>query len=280
MSKIKTGSKHPKKKRDRLKKTDRRQRILLELKLSPHVRISDLARNFDVSTETVRRDFDALAKDGLIARAHGGASAPVQGHYPSLDERTEARINERERIGSKAAESVREGETVLIDSGSTTLQMARALAFRETRCTVVTNSIPVAMTLGHGASEVILCPGKYLAAESALVGPDTLEFLSRINADKCVIGASGLADEGPSEPIHDVAAVKRAMLCRSAERQLLVDSNKFNRSSQFRFADLVNLDTIYVDSPPTENLKQALDAAKVEIIVAFPIEEKIGGLLP
>ena len=78
----------------RLRKSDRRQRILLELKLRPHVRISELARSFNVSNETVRRDLDALAHDGLIARAHGGASAPTQGHYPNLDERSAARIAE------------------------------------------------------------------------------------------------------------------------------------------------------------------------------------------
>ena len=105
----------------RFKKSERRRQILLELKLRPHVRISDLAARFNVSTETVRRDFDALSREGLIARAHGGASAPMQGHYPSLDERESARVEERERIGRRAAELVLEGETVMIDSGSTTI---------------------------------------------------------------------------------------------------------------------------------------------------------------
>lgn len=85
----------------RLKKSDRRRQILLELKLRPHVRISELARRFNVSTETVRRDVDALSDDGLISRAHGGASAPAQGHYPGLDERTNTHVEERERIGLK-----------------------------------------------------------------------------------------------------------------------------------------------------------------------------------
>ena len=92
----------------RFKKGERRRQILLELKLRPHVRISDLAARFHVSTETVRRDVDALSDEGLIARAHGGVSAPTQGHYPSLDERESARIDERERIGRRAAELVGE----------------------------------------------------------------------------------------------------------------------------------------------------------------------------
>ena len=169
-----TTSEIPVRGRRRLKKEERRRQILLELKLRPHVRISELSERFNVSTETLRRDFDALADEGLVARAHGGATAPTQGHYPSLDERANARIEERERIGKRAAELVQDGETVMIDSGSTTIEMARALAYLGTSCTVITNSIPVAMTLGHGAAQILLCPGEYLAAESAVIGTETL----------------------------------------------------------------------------------------------------------
>lgn len=253
--------------RARAKKSERRRQILLELKLRPHVRISELSERFNVSTETVRRDFDALADDGLISRAHGGASAPTQGHYPGLDERTGARIEERERIGRRAAELVREGETVMIDSGSTTIQMARALVYIGTHCTVITNSIPVAMTLGHGAPEVLLCPGEYLTAESAVIGTETLEFLSRFNVDRCMIGASGLSAEGPSEAVRGFAAVKRVMLQRAAHRHLLIDSHKFGRKGLAQVGDLSDLQSIVVDARPKGDLLSALVAAKVEIIV-------------
>jgi DeoR/GlpR family transcriptional regulator of sugar metabolism len=256
--------------RDRLKKSDRRRQILLELKLRPHVRISELARRFHVSTETVRRDFDALSDDGLIARAHGGASAPEQGHYPDLDERTGARIDERERIGLKAAELVQEGETVMIDSGSTTIQLARALAFRGTPCTVITNSIPVAMTIGHGAPEVLLCPGEYLAAESAVIGTETLEFLGRFNVDRCMIGASGLSSEGPSETVRGFAAVKRMMLSRAAKRHLLIDSHKFGRKGLAHVGEMADLDSVVVDTQPEGDLIAALKASDVDVVVARP----------
>lgn len=251
--------------RDRLKKSDRRRQILLELKLRPHVRISELARRFNVSTETVRRDFDALSDDGLVARAHGGASAPVQGHFPSLDERTGARIEEREKIGLIAAELVQDGETVMIDSGSTTIQMARALAFRGTQCTVITNSIPIAMTIGHGAPEVLLCPGEYLAAESAVIGTETLEFLTRFNVDRCMIGASGLSIEGPSETVRGFAAVKRVMVQRAAKRHLLIDSHKFGRKGLAHVGKLADLHSIVTDARPKGELLSALDGAEVEV---------------
>ena len=253
----------------RFKKGERRRQILLELKLRPHVRISDLASRFNVSTETVRRDFDALSNEGLIARDHGGASAPIQGQYPSLDERESARIEERERIGRRAAELVGEGETVMIDSGSTTIQMARALAYIGTPCTVITNSIPVAMTLGHGTPEVLICPGEYLAAESAVVGTETLEFLARFNVDRCMIGASGFSEEGPSESVRGFAAVKRMMLHRAAARHLLIDSKKFGRKGLTHVGDLSDLDSVIVDRRPQGSLLSALEGASVETIVAM-----------
>lgn len=266
MSKTKTSKRYSDTDRGRLKKSDRRRQILLELKLRPHVRISELALRFNVSTETVRRDFDALSEDGLIARAHGGASAPVQVHYPNLDERTGSRIAERERIGLRAAELVQDGETVMIDSGSTTIQMSRALAFRGTQCTVITNSIPVAMTIGHGAPEVLLCPGEYLAAESAVIGTETLEFLARFNVDRCMIGASGLSVEGPSESVRGFAAVKRMMLQRATKRHLLIDSQKFDRKGLAQIGDLSELHSVVTDAKPKGSLLSALDGAEVEIL--------------
>jgi len=252
----------------RLKKSERKRQILLELKLSPHVRISDLAQRFKVSTETVRRDFDALADDGLISRAHGGASAPTHGHYPSLDERAIARIEERQRIGRHAAKLVQDGETVMIDSGSTTIQLARALAYLGTRCTVITNSIPVAMTIGHGGSEVLLCPGEYQPAESAVVGTETLEFLSRFSVDRCMIGAAALSSEGPSETVRGFAAVKRMMLQRGASRHLLIDSEKFGRKGLSHVGSLDELDSIVVERRPRGDLMHAIESAHVELLVA------------
>ncbi len=252
----------------RLRKSERREQILLELKLRPHLRISELAERFNVSTETVRRDFDALADDGLVARAHGGAMATGAGHYPGLDERAHARIGERERIGRRAAALVEEGETLMVDSGSTTIQFARALALRGTTCTVITNSIPVAMTLAQGPQQVLLCPGEYLPAESAVVGTDTLDYLARFNVDRCMIGASGLTEDGPSESVRGFAAVKRAMLGRAARRHLLIDAEKFGKRGLNTVGGPGDLDSVIVDRMPGPEIAGTLTAGGVEFILA------------
>lgn len=253
----------------KLRKRERRKQILLELRLHPHVRISDLADRFGVSTETIRRDFAALSKDGLVNRAHGGASAPSQGQYPPFEERSTARIEERERIGREAANLVRPGDTIMIDSGSTTLQSARFLAFANTPCTVLTNSLSVAMTLGQGdAIDVILCSGDYLPSEAAVVGPDAIEFIERHSVDRCLIGASGFSQAGPSESVRGFAAIKRAMLRQSAKSHLLIDSHKFGHAGLARVGSMTDIASVVVDKAPSGELAVALIDARVEVIVA------------
>ena len=253
----------------RLRKSERRDQILLELRLRPHVRISEMANRFGVSTETVRRDMDKLSRDGLISRAHGGASAAGQGHYPGLDERSAARQAERERIGQMAAGLVQPGETLMVDAGSTTLQMARFLAQAHVKCTVITNSLPIAMTLGHnGDIEVVLCPGDYLPSESAVIGTDTIEFLGKHNVNRCMIGASGLSEDGPTETVRGFAAVKRGMIAASAHTHLLIDSEKFGNSGLSVVSDLRGLASVIVDRAPEGALKKAIERAGTDLMVA------------
>lgn len=253
----------------RLRKAERRAQILLELKLHPHVRVSELAERFCVSTETVRRDFQALSAEGLLARAHGGGSAPMRGRHPGLDERSRRETLERERIGRAAAALVQPGDTVMIDAGSTTMQMARFLAFQGTPCTVLTNSLPIAMTLGQNeAAEVILCPGDYLASESAVIGPETVAFIEEHNVDHCFIGATALDGDGVTETARGFAAVKRAMIGRSRRAHLLLVHGKLGKRGFNRVCGLKRLATLIVDSPPDGELGRALEQAGVEVTVA------------
>ncbi len=253
----------------RPRKSERREQILLELKLRPHVAIADLAARFHVSPETVRRDFEALSRDGLLNRAHGGATARIGASHPDFDERSRDRLEERERIGRLAATLIGHGDTVMIDSGSTTLQLARFIAFNGTECTVLTNSLPVAMTIGQSdAARVVMCPGDYLASESAVIGPDCIEFLARHRVDRCLIGASGLTETGPSEAVRGFAAIKRAMLTGSDAAHLLIDSDKFGRRGLARVAALQDITSVVVDAPPDPPLNKALQGAGVGILIA------------
>ncbi len=252
----------------RIRKSERREQILLELKLRPHVGIGELARRFGVSRETVRRDFDALSNDGLISRAHGGASAAAPGQYPGFDERNRTLMRERERIGRAAASLVQPGDGVMIDAGSTTLQAARQLARLGTRCTVITNSLPVAMALGSGGgAEVIMAPGELNPDEAAVTGPDTVEFLRQYNANLCLIGAMGLDEKGFSETVRGFSSVKRAMLETCGAAHLLICHDKFDQKGLARVGALDALKSVVTDATPGPALNRALAAAGVRVMV-------------
>ncbi|MCR8726645.1 DeoR/GlpR family DNA-binding transcription regulator [Frigidibacter sp. ROC022] len=255
--------------RPRLRKAERRERILLELKLYPHVRIAELAERFGVSTETIRRDFDALSKKGLLSRAHGGATVASHQQYPDFDARNQARVEERERIGRRAAALVQPGDSVMVDSGSTTLQMARFLAYEGTQCTVLTNSLPIAMAVGQSAgAQVILCPGDFLPSEAAVVGPDAIEFIDRHHFDRCFIGASGLTPEGVSETVRGFAAIKRAMLRRADRAHLVIDGAKLGTTGMAHVGALDSFASVVTDRRPDPAMQAALNKASVEVLVA------------
>jgi DeoR/GlpR family transcriptional regulator of sugar metabolism len=250
----------------RLRKTERQQRILAELRLSPHVRISELAERFGVSTETVRRDVDLLSEKGLVSRAYGGAAPAPMALQPSFGERAEAHLEERMRIAELAATLPQPGEVLMIDAGSTTSQFARRLAVTGRDLTVLTNSIPVAGALASNDTiSVILCPGDYSPREAAVYGDETLSFLQRFRANRAFIGASGLGVEGIMDANRAATAVKRVMLRQSGERYLLVDRSKFNQRMVSIVEPLMAIDAIIADELPDGALLEALTTAGVRL---------------
>lgn len=264
-----TGDREVQRQPRRLGKSDRREQIVLELKLRPHVRISEMAERFGVSSETIRRDMDELGRDGRIERQHGGASAPSHGHQPGFGERRKARQAEREAIGKAAAALVQPDQTLMIDSGSTTFQMARFIAFSGVHCTVITNSLEVAIALGASDSaKVTLCPGEFLPSEAAVTGADTIEFLSRHMVDSCFIGATGLSEDGIFESVPGFASVKKAMLKQSERTHLLLDSQKFDTTGFRRIGLPKEIGALVADKAPEGALQDVLDKTGVEVLVA------------
>lgn len=259
----------------RLNKAERRRQILLELRLKPHVRVVELAAQFGVTAETVRRDMEELGDAGLLNRAHGGASAAAPGVPRVLDERRLERIAERERLGRFAATLVADGDTIMIDAGTTTMEFARALAFEERRVTAITNSLQVAMMLGQSpAAHVRLAPGTYLREEAAVVGIEACEYLAGYNVDACFIGAAGLSEAGVSEVVEGFDAIKRTMMRQSAECRFLIDSSKFGRTHLACVARFEEIGTLLTDRTPHGILAQALVRAGAQVRV--PPDNKKG----
>ncbi len=253
----------------RIRKAERQQVILSELKLESHVRIAHLAERFGVSTETVRRDLDALSRQGLVTRSYGGAAAVPMGVQPPYGERSRAFIEQRARIGRLAAQLVQPGDVLMIDAGSTTSQFARALVLASVRLTVLTNSLPIATTLGQSDTiDVILCPGDLVAGEAAVYGDETDAFLTRYHADRAFIGAGGLTGAGIMDVNRAASAVKRRMLQQSAAGYLLLDHTKFDIRLLSLVAPLTSISALVSDAKPPPGLRTALDSAGVEVHIA------------
>ncbi|MGH6922245.1 MAG: DeoR/GlpR family DNA-binding transcription regulator [Propylenella sp.] len=253
----------------RLKKKERQKRILAELRASATIRIPDLASQFGVSTETIRRDLDELGEGGHLNRTYGGAVMRPVGFEPAFSDRFGAMREERERIAGLASDFVQPGEALMIDGGTTVLHFAQhlATAANAKELTVITNSFPVAMALGvNPAVRVISCPGAYDPREGIVAGTDTVAFLERFHANRMITSASGLTIEGPTEINAAAAAVKRAMLRRSADRILLLDHAKFDRPSLEVVCPLGDLDRLVTDMPVPAHFEVPLRDAEVEVV--------------
>jgi DeoR/GlpR family transcriptional regulator of sugar metabolism len=252
--------------RQRPGKEARFERIIAKLRSSPTVRISEMAQDFGVSAETVRRDIDELSRRGLVDRTYGGAAVQALAHEPAVNERYRVLVEERGRIAERAVRLVEQGDVLMIDSGATTTHFAQCLAATAHDLTVLTNCLGVALALGQTASiRVVLCPGDYNKQEGGSFGPETCAFLRRYNATKAFIGASGLTVEGPVEANPAATWVKRSMIERSHRSLLLVDRTKFGARSLELICPLEDLDDIVADRAPDAELKDVLMAAHVRL---------------
>jgi len=246
---------------------------------SGRVAVADLAREFDVTTETVRRDLAQLEARGILRRVHGGAV--LASNSSRVEESVAARRGRNTEAKSRIAQLAMSlipssfSGAVALDAGTTTGLVAEHLArwrpdAAHQTLVVVTNSILIASIVTENPDiEVNLLGGRLRGITSAAVGASTLSQLSRIRPDIAFIGANGVhAEFGLSTPDQEESAVKTA-LTRGARRAVaLVDASKLGQETLVSFADLGDLDTLITDIEPAADLSQALRTAEVEVLVA------------
>jgi DeoR/GlpR family transcriptional regulator of sugar metabolism len=258
-------------KKQRLSQEARQAQVLALLRREGIVRVATLARTFDVTTETARRDLDELAESGALQRTYGGGASRSLTDEPGIGDRSRAHPAERRAIALAAAQKVEAGDALLIDSGSTTSLFADALAARDLRLTVITNCLPAARTLGTCTHcRVILCPGDYVLREGGVYGAHTTDFIRRFKANRAFIGAGGVTGDGITDADSAGCAVKRAMIERSDRSVLLVDSSKFELVQFERVCALDDIDELVCDAAPSRRLAASLKSAGVEITIARP----------
>jgi DeoR family transcriptional regulator, aga operon transcriptional repressor len=230
---------------------EERQRAILDLlRREGRVLVVDLARQFHTSQVTIRKDLELLHVKGLIHRTHGGALTARESALedPTLREKEKLHRREKLQIAAAAAGMVAEGQVVILDSGTTTSAIARALRNFQ-NLTIITNAVNIAAELSGSALEVILTGGNLRKNSFSLVGPIAEETLHKLNADILFLGVDGFdVHYGLSTPNLLEAKVNRAMIDVSRVAVAVCDSSKFGRRSLSLIAPPSSLQHVITDA--------------------------------
>ncbi|MBK8074717.1 MAG: DeoR/GlpR transcriptional regulator [Kineosporiaceae bacterium] len=246
------------------------------------VTVARLAKRFDVSADTIRRDLDHLDGEGVLIRTHGGAVSLTAFPRPDsgLDVRARVQASAKDRIGALAAGLIADGSSVVINAGTTTLALVRHL--REHRdLTIATNSLAIPAELAPSVvREVYVLGGVVRLSAQATVGPVALARSGSgevdIRCDLAMICVGAVAhDSGYSTSNLGEAAMMREMMARAGQVAVLADATKFGRRLFAQVAELGRADWFVSDTTPPDDLADALRAAGVEIITP---REAAGGV--
>lgn len=244
----------------------RRQLILQAVRTGSAAGVVELAQQFEVSEMTVRRDLAALAGEGKLTRVHGGAVR--QRGEPPFAEIAVERLEQKRRIGAAAAALVQDGQTIMIDIGTTTLELARHL--RERRLTVITSNLAVLEELLPCEEiELVSLGGVVRRNYRSLVGVLAEDALRQLSADLSFIGASGITNDlSVMDTTMVEVPIKRGMIAGGERVVLLADAQKFAMGGVVRICGADELDAVVTDAFPHEPQLERLQQAGVEVIPA------------
>ncbi len=246
---------------------ERRRLILVILNRDGRVLVGDLAKQFRTSQVTIRKDLDILQAQGRVHRTHGGALPAQDGALddPTLREKEKLHRKEKLRIADAAVRMVRKGQVVILDSGTTTTAIARALREFE-NLTIITNAVNIAAELSGSPVEVILTGGTLRKNSFSLVGPIAEETLRRLNADILFLGVDGFdVQYGLSTPNLLEAKVNRAMMEVARVVVAVCDSSKFGRRSLSSIAPLSAVHHLITDRGIPKPELAALNKAGIQV---------------
>lgn len=249
---------------------ERRNRIHEIIKTQGSVRVSALSELLSVSELTVRRDLKHLERDGILERTHGGA---IHSHRmreePLYTEKDRLNREEKRQIGAAAAALVEDGDTLLINSGSTTLQIFRHLAGRK-NLRVITSNVGAFLETQGVELDLILTGGAYRKQSNSLVGPLAMLSLQQVYGSKCFIGVDGVSlNHGVTTPILQEAEIARSMIERTRGQVIVVaDCSKIGVVADFVTAPIEKIDVLVVDSRFDESYRDELEELGIEIVIA------------
>ena len=225
---------------------ERREQIMERVLREGRVDVTDLANSFAVTSETIRRDLTDLQRDQLVRRVHGGAVPWRTSLFePMLEVRQSQNTEEKRRIARAAAREVPETGSILIDSGSTSSHLADVLE-RDRELTVVTNSIPIVLSLATtDRPDVVVIGGALRRNTMAFVDETGVDMLRDLTVDVLFIGCDGVSPErGFTTPYRSEVAIKRAMMASARRKVMIFDHSRVGNDQLLRFASISDIDTI------------------------------------
>jgi DeoR family glycerol-3-phosphate regulon repressor len=250
-----------------MKPHERQPQIEAIIRREGEVSVDMLAARFDVSSETIRRDLGALAERGRVQKVHGGARRPYLIAEPSHGERQVTAAEAKTQIGRKLGRAVAPGETVFIDTGSTTLAAADTLAAIP-GLTIITNSCRLAERLGQAGSDasIHLLGGRYGADNAQTTGNAVISQLQTFRADRAILTVAAIDPAiGAMDASLDEAEIARAMIRNARSLTLLADATKFGRQAAFAVCETGQIDLIISDGHLHKAHREALTDRGIEL---------------
>lgn len=239
------------------------------------VQVEDLSRRFQVSKNTIRRDLIILENQGFIIRSQGGAVKVQSPLSPrSFDERQSLNRDSKKRVAQKASELIQDGETIILGSGTSSLELAELLKNRD-HLTVITNSLDIARVLSDETKlTLILCGGIFDPQSRSMIGMPAEIFFKDIHVDKLFLSVKALDGEAFYDLNMTETPVKRSMIRTAEELIVLVDHTKMGKKSLSKIENITLIDSIICDELPPEELENQFHSSGIEIIQAVdPIKE-------
>lgn len=248
---------------------DRQARIVERIEQQGFVTIETLAKDFEVSAQTIRREIIRLDELGFIQRFHGGAGRTGAGERLSYEAKQHRDTELKAAIGAALAQRIQPGQSVFLDVGTTAEATARALR-EKGRLLVVTSSATNAQILtGAPGIDIILTGGRIVGPDLSLAGPIALDTVSRYRLDWAIIACSAIEETGAVLDFDaDKIALKQRAMDVARRKALIADHGKFTRSALLRVCDLEAFDLLVTDTPPPPGLASQIGEERVIVAAA------------
>jgi DeoR family fructose operon transcriptional repressor len=246
----------------------RRKHVLDMLKDRGFMSLVDLARELRVSESTVRRDLEHWDHHGMVKRIHGGAmftgDSPA---LPTLEARVLRQVPEKRKIARAAATRVRDGDAILLDGGTTTLEVARLLAGRPVQ--IVTNSLPIANLLSDiPETDLVVLGGYVYPMTGVALGPLTISTLEAVHVQQTIMSVAGITAKGLFNGNPLLVETQRQMMRCADEVVVVADHTKIGRQALAFLCELATIDTLIVDADLSAEQRELIEDASPRLIVA------------